>query len=224
MSTTTRRWSAPGNTRSGRAFRLFSIGSSLTLENSLIQNNQALGGPGIDAYYRDSRPPTYVQARPGGDGSGGGLFAATGTVNLTNVPFASNTAQGSKGGDGLGTLAGGDGGNGSGGGLVVGGVVTIVHCTVESNSASGGAGGRGGSRGRGTAGAWSVEGWFIWMPSRSPISCTTTPPPVTPTSMGPTRRLERLTPWRGHETGDHLLDHPLQTAPSQGCGPSTASR
>jgi hypothetical protein len=80
---------------------------SLTLENStIIENNQALGGTGGRRY--DGIAGT------GGNGSGGGLYVASGTADITSSTLSSNTAQG---GFGRLTYVRSTGGNGSGGGL-----------------------------------------------------------------------------------------------------------
>lgn len=130
---------------------------ALTLEdNTLVQNNQALGGPGTNAWVEErlTRPRLIVAHPAGGGGAaeGGGLFAAGGTVTLADVTFSSNTAQGGKGGDGAKdygvTLSGADGGEGLGGGLAVEGatVCNLVNCTVANNTAKGGAGGKSGGK------------------------------------------------------------------------------
>ena len=91
---------AQGYFGSAQGGGIFSTGSSLTLVNTRIQNNLALGGRGGDAFVADSgqrrgtRPVIYLSpATQGGDGVGGGLYVTGGTVTLTNVTFSSNTVR-----------------------------------------------------------------------------------------------------------------------------------
>jgi hypothetical protein len=118
----------------------------LTALDSIIRNNQALGGQGGDAGYG-----TF--GGQGGDAFGGGIYVVVGTVTLTRVTVSSNSAQGGNGGRGgsqlnnwdRGGFPGGDGGRAFGGGLYVGGgTVTLTDDSVVRNVAQGGAGGHGG--------------------------------------------------------------------------------
>jgi hypothetical protein len=102
-----------------------------------VQFNQALGGSGGDIPFTS---PGF--AGPGGEGSGGGISVAGGTVTLDAVDLLSNLAQGGQGGSDAGS--GGQGGNGFGGALYVGaGTVTLSNDTVTNNIASGGGKGDG---------------------------------------------------------------------------------
>jgi uncharacterized repeat protein (TIGR01451 family) len=117
-------------------FRLFDVasGGSLTLENLTLQGGLAQG--------------------TGAAAEGGAIYSA-GTLSLNGVTVGSNMAQGSNGGNGSTSVAGGPGASASGGGLyVAGGTATLVNDTFSGNIAQGGNGGSGG-RGsvKGTGGA-----------------------------------------------------------------------
>lgn len=97
----------------------------------------------------------------GTTGTGGAIFNA-GTLTLLNCSLTNNAATGGAGGaggtggPGGGTFSiGGNGGDGAPGGAGLGGAVynagdlTIINCTLSSNSATGGAGGQGGASGSG---------------------------------------------------------------------------
>jgi hypothetical protein len=68
---------------------IYSSGA-LTLQGCTIQNNQVVGGQGGSSHYSIGGT--------GGTASGGGIYVAGGTADLTNVLFSSNTAQGGDGG------------------------------------------------------------------------------------------------------------------------------
>jgi hypothetical protein len=91
-------------------------GSSLTLENgTLLQNNRAIGAPGMSGFG-------LVPPIQGGDASGGGLYLSGGTANLTGVSIDNNLA-----------LAG-VGANAYGGGLyLAAGTLNVSSATVDSN-------------------------------------------------------------------------------------------
>ena len=120
---------------------IFSAGI-LTIANSLIQKNQALGGVGNNSSVDGS----------GGQANGGGLYV-TGSATLTNTRVSSNLARGGDGQKGYslggkGKLGfpqiqpGGDGGDASGGGIFVGtGTLELRGTTITQNAATGGAGG-----------------------------------------------------------------------------------
>jgi hypothetical protein len=139
---------------------IYSIGS-LTLQSSTINSNQAIGGQGGN----------LPDGCRGGDGLGGGLYVAGGTVSMSSVAFFSNIAQGGIGGNGTplkhektwGLSWGGSGGNGLGGGLyVASGTTSLSNTTVDQNSASGGAGGKGSNASsNGSLGLGEGGGLFI---------------------------------------------------------------
>ena len=95
---------------------LFVYAGTVSIENLLIENMNAVGGAG-------------GSAAGGGAGLGGGLFIGSnvagdaGSVTLNNVSFAGDTARGGAGGGNKGTsgFGGESGGGGGGGGLGGGG-------------------------------------------------------------------------------------------------------
>jgi hypothetical protein len=140
---------------------IYSAGT-LTLEDgTIVQNNQALGGQGVNGApggHVDHRSGSRLPPGDGGAGgaaSGGGLAVAGGTATLTNATLSGNSATGGNGGAGgdgvkdktypYGGGNGGAGGNGLGGGLAVtAGTVTLVNDVISANTAQGGQGGTGG--------------------------------------------------------------------------------
>jgi hypothetical protein len=129
-----------GSSAAGGA--IYSTGA-LTVQDSIIRNNQVVGGKGGREY---TTPPGA-----GGNAFGAGLYIESGTAALTQVTFSSNTAQGGAGGNALtgdayGSSPGGIGGNGLGGGLYIhSGTVTLASSSVTQKGAFGGAGGSGGT-------------------------------------------------------------------------------
>jgi hypothetical protein len=119
---------------------------SLTLENStVIENNRALGGTGGAgyAYALTIQGQGYISGigGTGGNGSGGGLYVAGGTVDITNSTLSSNAAQGGTAGltDEIPTWLQSTGGDGSGGGLTIAaGTVNLTGAFVTNNTAQGG--------------------------------------------------------------------------------------
>jgi len=111
----------------------------LTLENgTLVQYNQAIGGDG-SLGSKDGVNGT------GGNASGGGIYVAGGTANLTAVTIDKNVAQGGAGAswyffNGNNTsLVNAPGGNAFGGGVALArGTVSISGSFVNYNSAIGG--------------------------------------------------------------------------------------
>jgi hypothetical protein len=164
---------------------IYSAGALTLGGNTIIQNNQAIGGRGRDGTY-----PTRGSSSaggPGGNALGGGLYVSSGTATLNGVTLSSNTAQGGAGGNGFDATSsggghnhggvasaggfgsylsgpGGNGGNGFGGGLyAAAGTVSMLNDTVTSNTAQGGAAGKGGSgapdgnSGRGEGGGLYID-------------------------------------------------------------------
>jgi hypothetical protein len=71
---------------------------------------------------------------PGGNGFGGGVYVAGGTVSLTGATLSGNTARGGPRSD----YSSGPGGNGFGGAVyVAAGTVSLWTVTVASNTAQG---------------------------------------------------------------------------------------
>jgi hypothetical protein len=154
---------AAGNTYWGGASAagggIYSNGT-LTLEGgSLIQSNFAWGQLG-------GRGNAYAAFPAGGNGFGGGLYVAGGTVTVVSATLSGNTAQGGRGRAGKISFAsyyngatGGNGGNGYGGGLyVAAGTVNLTNDTLSANSALGGSGGNGGNGYRSTYGLYLSNG------------------------------------------------------------------
>jgi uncharacterized repeat protein (TIGR01451 family) len=119
------------NAGQGRGGGIYQDGSSLTLRNTTVTNNQAAAG--------NAKAPTGTFAF-GANGEGGGIFNNSGTVDIENSVLSNNLAQG-----GAATSDyGGFGGNGDGGGLAtVLGSVTIQNTTLNNNQAAGGTGSTG---------------------------------------------------------------------------------
>jgi hypothetical protein len=125
----------PGGNGYGGA--LYVAGGTVALSSGTLSSNKALGGNGesnpLLGYYRIW--PKY--GTNAGNGYGGGLCVAGGTVTLTSEMVLSNTAVGGVGGYGY--LHPGVGGNAYGGALYAfGGTTTLRTDTVTGNSAQGG--------------------------------------------------------------------------------------
>jgi uncharacterized repeat protein (TIGR01451 family) len=160
----------PGNNVSsddggaGSGGGMYVAGGAVTLNNDILQSNQAVGGNGGTVASRQAFGGN------GGLGSGGGMYVAAGTVTLNNVTLEYNDAVGGKGGRGGHHVFagwGGSGGAGSGGGVdVAGGTVTLNYDTLTGNYAVGGTGGNGGKGtsiggGGGSGGAGAGGGMYV---------------------------------------------------------------
>jgi hypothetical protein len=98
---------------------------TLTLANgTLVQKNKAIGGNGGRA---------VVMGGNGGNGSGGGVYVAGGTANLTSATLASNATDPGFGGPSEGPSI--DGSAFGGGLYVAGGTVRLCNDTITSNRA-----------------------------------------------------------------------------------------
>jgi hypothetical protein len=108
----------------------------LTIENSTLSNNSAIGGRGGDG------TPQFHLASDGGDGLGGGLYAAGGIVTLYNSTVTANVAQGGAGGTAYNRHSfDGKPGQGFGGGLYIDGAASVfldafTQKHVKKNQAS----------------------------------------------------------------------------------------
>jgi hypothetical protein len=117
--------------------------TSLTISDSVILHNQAVGGAG-------------------GAGQGGGFYESTNGLaqpsNLT-IDHCAVLANAAAGGAGT---SGGAGGNGQGGGLFIdaGATATVLHSILVRNRAEGGAAGAEGSDGQGVGGGVYNLGTF----------------------------------------------------------------
>jgi hypothetical protein len=114
---------------------------TLTVADSAIQNNQALGDNG----WLNGYTPYY-----GGTAYGGGVYVGGGNAAITNSTFTSNVARGGNGLDAQHVkafktwiwLAPSRGGDGYGGGIYAGGgTLQIRGTSFTANSAQGGLGG-----------------------------------------------------------------------------------
>jgi uncharacterized repeat protein (TIGR01451 family) len=142
---------------------IYVAGGNITLNNNtLVINNQAIGGSG----GQGGEGALGGNGGAGAQGEGGGLdVAMAGNVILSNVTISGNAAIGGLGGNGGrgGYLGGGPAGNGGNGGASVGGgmhvgmasSVILSNDTLSVNTAGGGFGGRGG---QGDAGSGSSGG------------------------------------------------------------------
>ena len=155
---------------------MFNVGGTVTLSNSSLAGNVAIGGAG-------------GKGVSGGDGGAGGLaeggglysigtigFSSSGeefdvpaTVTVSNGSFSGNVAQGGAGTAGNGAGSGGAGGEGAGGGAFddAGSSMSISGTLMTLNSALGGEGGAGGSSGVGGAGGNGFGGGVFNAPNDS---------------------------------------------------------
>jgi hypothetical protein len=146
---------------------LFTLNSTLTLTNDIIEFNPAQagaggnGGPGGNA--SDSIAGPGGAGGAGGDCQGGGLFAQGGMLTLTNDTVDHNILTAGQGGNGgaggNGENHGGDGGAGGAGGSADGGglfapqaIVFLTASTVSDAPLVPGNGGSGGPGGTATGG------------------------------------------------------------------------
>src|SRR6516225_8011232 len=90
-----------GNGGAGSGGGLYLAGGSVTLTNNTLSSNQAVGGSGGPGGF-DPAPFTFRGGAGGngGAGLGGGMYAAGGSVTLTNDTLSSNSAGGGTGGAG----------------------------------------------------------------------------------------------------------------------------
>jgi len=147
---------------------IYVSGGSLTLVQSTLAGNQALGGAGgvggiggtggLGSATTFFGIPTVKQGGHGGTGGtggigyGGGIQAAGGTIMLYADTLNANIAQGGKGG------AGGSGGSGP---IAVSAIVTSATSGGSSSNNSGGHGGNGGNGGTGKGGGLYVSGGVL---------------------------------------------------------------
>jgi CSLREA domain-containing protein len=151
---------AGGSARGGGIYLSAPAGTVGSITTSAILGNQAVGGNGGSGEFYGGG----VTSGPGGAARGGALFAASGTLAVTNSTIANNAAFGGTGGtaDNTAHTAGGAGGNASGGGADVIGTptvgsinlgggpiavgaaqVTFTAATIAGNTARAGKGGPG---------------------------------------------------------------------------------
>ncbi len=132
-------------------------GGNLSIYRSLIATNSAAGGSS------SSNDKGYI----GGNGQGGGLYAAAGSIILGSASnpdkIESNRALGGSGSSGP---TGGNGGNAQGGGIYVGGgtmalSLNMTHASISTNYAQAGTGGSGKSGVSGTGGIAQGAGLYV---------------------------------------------------------------
>jgi hypothetical protein len=118
-----------GNGGAAQGAGLFVSADSLSLRQSTVSENSAIGGRAGPGGY------TPKEFAPSGSSQGGGIFVTSGDISLSNSTIFANTAQGGSG------LSGrfadcGRGGNASGGGLyLTSGSVSATGVTTASNQA-----------------------------------------------------------------------------------------
>jgi hypothetical protein len=121
---------SPGAGGSVQGGGLYSTGGALTISDSSVANNQAVGGVG-------GTGGGYEGSAPGGNAQGGGLYAAGGLLTFSDSAATANTLRGGDGNRGA-----SDGGACQGGGLYVGStVLTVRNATIAGNTLRGGDGG-----------------------------------------------------------------------------------
>jgi hypothetical protein len=116
-------------------------GGTAHLTGVTLTGNTARGGRGGDGYTYTTRSGTYkVPAGDGGDGRGGGLFAAGGSTVLADCTVTGNrTVGGSGGNSGYRGGGAGKGGKGLGGGIYVGPGIAAdwdADTNISGNTAS----------------------------------------------------------------------------------------
>jgi hypothetical protein len=129
-----------GGGGSGQGGGIYAIGGMLALSDATVSRNSVTGGDGGDGYsYRDSGGHFHHgYGGGGGSGQGGGIYANSGMLSLTNATVSANTGRGGNNG-------GSDGHAGygneppQGGGLFVdaGAAAQVTFSTIAANQAAG---------------------------------------------------------------------------------------
>jgi hypothetical protein len=122
---------------------LYTAGGTVSLSNVTVHANTAQGGVGgggilVCFGHRDCEGG---YGGPGGNGFGGGLYVASGTVSLTGTTVDYDTAKGGAGGKGVKGHPSGNPGLGVGGGLYIQALASVsldafTQANVTQNSAS----------------------------------------------------------------------------------------
>ena len=151
---------SPGKAAFGAGIADF---GSLTVSQSIIRNNTAVGGRG--GMGSDGTIFTRFSGGAGGNARGGGIWtSASATLTVDQSTLSGNKAfagSGGVGGDNAKSVGGigGDGGNAEGGGLYLGaGTNLVVSSTISDNSAAGGFGGSGGGGGNSSSSGMTGQG------------------------------------------------------------------
>ncbi len=115
---------------------------TLTIQNSSIVNNRAIGANGQGG---PTSGPLTGGAPGNANGFGGGIYNA-GTLTLNSTTLSGNSALGGKGGSNSSFGSGGGGGGAGFGGAIFndGAALTITSSTFSGNQATGGSGNFGG--------------------------------------------------------------------------------
>ncbi|MDQ6631872.1 MAG: hypothetical protein M3Y82_08955, partial [Verrucomicrobiota bacterium] len=123
---------AGGSARGGAVFN----GGTMTLNRCSFSSNSVHGGNGAN------NSAQFGSGGNGGVGMGGAIFNDTNaTLFVNNCSFFNNTGTGGNGGNDP-NFGGGNGGAGSGG-IFSQGIMTLIACTLNGNTAMGGNGGLG---------------------------------------------------------------------------------
>jgi hypothetical protein len=138
---------------------LFQAGGSVNVANATLTDNTAAGGAGGDLRPDPLADDQVASPGVGGIGAGGGLYAAGGTLKLSDVTVQSNQALGATGGGLAHFRLSGTGGAAYGGGIdVAGGTATLTLIDLLANVAQGGTGGTGSNFGFGGNGGNAFGG------------------------------------------------------------------
>jgi predicted outer membrane repeat protein len=110
-----------GNTSSIGGGGILNSNGTLTLTNSTVNNNSAIGSPGGGIFNSGTVTVTNSTVSNNFAGSGGGIFSQSGTVTLVNSTVSNNSAT-------------------NGGGIATNGTMMVTNSTVSNNSAAFGGG------------------------------------------------------------------------------------
>jgi CSLREA domain-containing protein len=140
----------------GQGGSVFIAGGNVTLNDSTLATSLAQGGNGGNAGTIDYFGNRFTSTGGnGGNGQGGVIYIATGSLTLNSSSIATSSAQAGNGGNGDIHNQASAGGDGWGGGLYDGSATVLLNSsTLSGNSAQGGSAGSGrfGSNGSGMGG------------------------------------------------------------------------
>jgi hypothetical protein len=131
-----------------------------TLSFTVIQNNQAIGGFGVEGVGGPGIEEIIGDFFDGSSGQGGGIYNEFSTLTWTTGSLQQNTARG-----GDGAFGGGNGGDACGGGMyVMCDTASFLNVLIAKNTAQGGNGGNAGADGlNGGDGGYADGGGFYAM-------------------------------------------------------------
>jgi hypothetical protein len=122
---------------------LYLGGGTATITNTIFSSNLARGGDGAGGQRLNSKfgPSISLRGTPGGDGRGGGIYAASGMLDLRANTITQNSAVGGIGGNSPGGLPKGADGLGQGGGVYIApgaavGLDSVSQGNTTGNTAS----------------------------------------------------------------------------------------